>query len=234
VVAEGAPIPLTTLTMQSSRLQEQKISRICSFTEEIVKSSLIDATDYIGNEMRKKITKAIDVAFLNELTESTGTSVISSSGSTGSQFLADLNDALQALTLGANSRVYAIASQNMLTTIGLMTNTSGGLLFPGVGIGGGTACGVRFLPSNAANVSSAIVLVDAAQVAVGTVETTPLTLSVSTEADLQEDDAPDAGAQAMVSLFQTNKTAIRCSRYMGFKLLQDSGAAVIDGVATTI
>lgn len=230
-VAEGTAIPATRLTLSGPTLVEQKVGRICTFTNELARSNSPASTDFIGNDLRRAISKAVDVAFLQTITGSTGISTVTSSGMTGAQFLSDLNDALSALSLGASSRVYAICSQNMLSTIGLMCNTSGSLLFPGVGVGGGTACGVRFLPSNAANVSDAIVLVDGAQVAVGT---GLLTLDTSFEAALQLDDSPGAGAQSLTSLWQANLAAIRCMRFMGFELLHATGASVIDGVAATI
>jgi capsid protein len=230
-VAEGAAIPATRLTLSGPMLVEQKVGRIFTTTNEVARSNSPASTDFIDNELRIAISKAVDAAFLSTITAETGVATISSSGMTGAQFLSDLSDALSALSLGANSRVYAIASQNMLNTIGLLCNTSGSLLFPGVGIGGGTACGVRFLASNAANVSDAIILVDGAQVAVGT---GLLTLDTSFEAAIQLDDAPGAGAQSLTSLWQANLAAIRCMRFAGYELLHATGASIIDGVAATI
>jgi hypothetical protein len=72
-----------------------------------------------------------------------------------------------------------------------------------------------------------MVLIDAAAIAA---DSDVVMVDVSTEATLQMDSQPSAGAQNQVSLFQTNSAALKATRWYGYELLRADGVAVATGV----
>ena len=55
-----------------------------------------------------------------------------------------------------------------------------------------------------------------------------LQLSISTEASLQLNSAPSAGAQQLVSLFQINAAAVRLTKFANWQRRRATAVAVLD------
>jgi len=76
--------------------------------------------------------------------------------------------------------------------------------------------------------STNIYLIDAAEVMLA--DDGGVTLDVSREASLQMDDAPSAGAQSLVSLWQNNLIGLRAERYINWMKRRATAALFISGV----
>lgn len=72
------------------------------------------------------------------------------------------------------------------------------------------------------------VLIDASAI-VGDSET--VAVDASEQAALQMITNPANGAQQLVSMFQTNSTALLATRWFGFELIRDGGVCVLTGAA---
>jgi hypothetical protein len=70
------------------------------------------------------------------------------------------------------------------------------------------------------------VLIDGSAV-VGDSDT--VAVDASENAALQLASTPASGAQQLVSMFQTNSTALLATRWFGFELIRSTGVAVLTG-----
>lgn len=139
------------------------------------------------------------------------------------QFAADLASALDALSYGADARLYLVVPPATAKVVAFMRDANGSL-YPGMTVSGGTIAGIKVVVSDAA---ADAVIFDASQIAAAS-ET--ITIDASAQADIQMDDSPTAGAATLVSLFQSNMRAMRATRYFGAEVLRPEAVAVITGV----
>ena len=84
-------------------------------------------------------------------------------------------------------------------------------------------------PASAESLEGYIVLMDASEIFLA--DDGETMLDVSREASLQMNDAPQAGAQSLVSLWQNNLIGIRAERYIHWKRRRNAAVYVIDAVA---
>jgi hypothetical protein len=96
---------------------------------------------------------------------------------------------------------------------------------------GGNVAGITWLVSDSASTSDACYYFDATQVAAAT---EPMVLTPADQASVMLDDNPTSGAHTLVSLWQTNRVALRVERTLGIEVLRTTAAAVISGVGTTV
>ncbi len=177
----------------------------------------------LGNELRRACALASDTAFLAALAGCTGVASSASTGTSAAQFLADLDTALQAVTVGANSRLYLIVPPSFWKTIVLMRDNGGPVMSNGL-IGGV----IRVIASDAA--TDTATLVDATQVAT---ESDIILLSEGTHASLQMDDNPTSGAQQLKSLWQNNLVGLRAERTFGVEVLRATAVALITDIGAS-
>ena len=144
-------------------------------------------------------------------------------------FLSDLSGALNALDLGASSKVFAIASPVTVRTIAMMH--SAGLMFPNMGILGGSIAGIEIVASDSDAVSNSIVVVDASGIVVD--DSNKVVLHTSSQADVQLDTTPTDGAAQRISLWQHDLFAVKAERFFAVQPLRASAIAVITGVTET-
>lgn len=163
-----------------------------------------------------------------------GTTPIAASGTTAAAVLHDIRLLLDAATVSTNSRFHLIASPTICARLAVMTTaTIDGLAFPALTVNGGMIGGIQVHASAA--LTNAVVLIDAAQLVASA---DAVAIRVSQNASLEMDTAPaqaiatgsppapagPAGSPppGLVSMFQTNSTAILCERVFGFQPLRAS------------
>jgi len=228
-VAEGAPKPLTRLTLASNAIPERKSIALVVFSDELVRAPGAEAL--IGRELRGAVADATDSEFLAGLIDSS-VPTVTGSGPTAADFGTDLAAALAYLRLHAGSRLYLVVTPDVAARLAVKM-TNGVLAFPDLAVDGGSVAGITVLASDslppaAGSDTSNAMLIDAAALALAD---DTLVLSASRQAALQMDDAPSAGAAAMVSLFQSNLVALRAERYFGFEQVRGDGVVVIEEAA---
>jgi hypothetical protein len=94
---------------------------------------------------------------------------------------------------------------------------------------GGEIAGVPVLVSSQAPTDSSghsAVLIDGSAI-VGDSDT--VAVDASENAALQLASNPASDAQSLVSMFQTNSTALLATRWFGFELIRSNGVAVLSG-----
>ena len=185
------------------------------------------AAALLSNELRKGVAAASDETFIATLTD--GIAGTSSAGGTSIGILQDLRRA-GGYNTNIASRLFIIAPIRHVKFWATKTTGTGELAFPGLSPRGGSIAGIDVVVSDALASDQWIVL-DAAQIcaASGTLD-----VSQSQAATLQMNDSPDSPPSAstsVISLWQTNQTAIRLERFFGCERLRSTAVALIDGAS---
>jgi hypothetical protein len=225
-ISELASKPLTSMTFSNSVLQPRKVVSFIVLSKEAVRSIAPAATVLIGNELRRGCALETDSLFLSTLSEGTGVASLASTGPSAAQFLADLGEALDAVTVGADSRLYLIVPPGFWKILALMRD-AGGPVMTNSTIGGI----IRVVPSDAAEQTATGYLVDARGVAA---ENDVVNLLSAEHASVQMDDSPTSGAQTLISLWQNDLVGMRCERWLGCELLRSDSACLITGLTMTV
>jgi len=147
-----------------------------------------------------------------------GATTAASTGVTASAILADLTARVQALTIGADSRLWWIVSPKLFKTISLLQGT-GGYLLVNNKIGS-----INVAPSDAATTTAT--LVDAKQVAA---ELDTVIINATSEATLQMADNPTGSAYQTLSLFASNMTALQAEIWYGCLAVRGTAVTTLTG-----
>jgi HK97 family phage major capsid protein len=221
-ISELAPKPISQIGFTLALLEPAKVVAFIVLSNELARSASPASIRMFGNELRRACAVATDTAFLAALSSSTGVASSASTGMSASAFLSDLDTALQAVTVGAGSKLYLIVPPAIWKSIALMRDSAGPIMVDGV-IGGI----IRVLASDATTDTG--YLVDATQVATenGLVE-----LRSAEHATLQMDDDPTSGHN-LISLWMNDLVGMRAERWFGCELLRSDGAALVTGMTVT-
>lgn len=244
-VGEGAPKPVSKLAFDTTSLGMSKIAVIVALTEELVRTSNPSAEATCRQDLIDTISQFMDEQFINPaITAVTNVSPASvtngaqsyaSSGSTVDQITADV---AKMLTFFATNRVRMRAPvwvMNPRTAIALSMkrNTDGSFAFPGISATGGTFFGYKVVTSQSVGITGSpgttyMTLMDASEILMA--DDGGVTLDVSREASLQMNDAPSAGAQQMVSLWQNNLIGLRAERYINYRRRRPQAVVTLTGL----
>jgi len=191
----------------------------------LLKVSGAFATNLFAVELSGAVAKETDAAFISEITN--GVSTIASAGATAAAIPTDIGNALGALTLNAQSRVYLAVDLGTAKLWALTLNASGN--FRALTINGGNLMGCTVVPTDA--LTNTLVAFDASQLAAngGTIE-----LDASNQAAIQMDSQPDSPPTASTpatSFWQNNLTGMRATRYFGVERLGSAAVSKVTGVA---
>ena len=225
--AEAVPKPISKLTLDAPSLTPKNSSAIIVVSVELAESATAAAFALVGDTLRRACAQAVDAAFVGELLANTGITSITSAGLTPADFISDLGDALVALDLQSDSRVYLICSPAITKVIAMMTSAGSQLTFPNVTVLGGSLAGITVTTSSAIP-SDTIALVDAKAFAA---DQGPIMLDRAEYASLQLDDDPTSGAKNLTNLWQSNLRAIRCERYWASATVRPNSAAIISSLS---
>lgn len=116
-----------------------------------------------------------------------------------------------------------------------LPTADGAIAFPNMSLAGGSIANIPIHTSDAAG--EAVILIDASALVAAA---DALELKASSAAALQMDDVPSMASAAgspstptaaqLVSLFQTNSTALKCERTFGFEIIREAGVASLSSV----
>jgi len=222
-VAEADLVPVLKLTAELDRFEPVKVQACIIGNDEIFQLDAPEANTLLGGAMRNAIAKQVDSQFLSMITSGTGSTP--STGLTAAHILTDLNTALGLIDpSGSNARFYWAVPPSIYKGLAVTATTAGDLAFPGFGVNGGQIGNVKVIPSSGA--SSDGVLFDAGQIGVASAG---LEISTTINAALPLDDSPTSGSR-VVSLFDSNMTGVRLTRYINAKPLRSTSVCSISGM----
>jgi hypothetical protein len=215
---------VSKVELESSAISERQTICQLVVSNELLRHGGSDAFGVLSFELKRAVALATDASFLETLTEATGVTTLTSSGTDADDFASDLEAAVRAVASGATSRLFAIMPAWAVKRMALARGTGGSPLYPNVDIvAGGSANGLTVIGSDV--LETDLVVFDGRQVAVnvGTVA-----LDSSGQADIQLDDNPTDGSVVRTSTWQANLSVLRARRLgWGCSLLRSDAVAVV-------
>jgi HK97 family phage major capsid protein/HK97 family phage prohead protease len=251
-VGQGAPKPVSALALDNVTLGYSKAAGIVVLSDELVRLSNPSAEALVRTDLINSMTQFMDDQFLNPgvaavanvspASVSNGVAPVVASGTTVDALKADVRT-LFANFMTANMSVgdaVWVTDEVTAMTIGMMQNALGQAEFAGVGPQGGTFMGLPMITSQnisttavvgppAVGVGRRIFLVKASEILIA--DDGQTMLDVSSEASLQMDSAPVAGAQQLVSLWQNNLVALRAERWVNWGKRRTGAVGLISAAA---
>lgn len=226
VVAEGKSIPVSRVTINNVVVAPQKVGAMLVVSDSLLLAIGAEQSVF-PRELLSVISAAVDTAFVDKI--DTGLTPITSTAP-----MPDLRAALLAVSGVAAPRPYWIAAQDVAKFGSTIGTAKTGAPVAAASATGGELAGLPMLVSSGVPAGT-LYLVDAAQVAVAA--ETP-TIEVSTQADILMDTAPTGAsdvptAAQMVSMFETNSTALKATAIFGAEKLRSTAVAVVTGISST-
>jgi HK97 family phage major capsid protein len=223
---EGGVKTISRITLAASTLAARKAVAIIATTVELLRVGGAKAARLFQQELSRAVAAETDSRFLSVI--STGITPTASGGSNAFGIATDMATLFAGLTLGVGSKVFIAMSPNDVKHVAVQIANNGERAFPSVTVNGGDYAGATIILTDA--VSGQIIAFDATQIAAGS---TGIELDASGQATLQMDSAPDSPPTAstnMLSLWQTNNSALRATRYFGCERLRTTAVSVISSV----
>jgi HK97 family phage major capsid protein len=227
MVPEGAPIPVSRVTLDNLYLEPVKASALIVCTNELLQNVSAAGQQLFNRELQGAVSDAVDAAFFDMIVN-TGTTSTASGGVTAVNAKHDLRTALLSIDSHSNARLYWIAGVDAARRASTLATTDGGDAFPAMSASGsGELAGVPCIISSGVPADS-LLLLDASGIAA---DAGGITVETSWQADVQMDTAPTMpGGSATTSLFQTNSSAMKCNAIFAAQVLRDDCAAVVTGI----
>lgn len=242
-VGEGAPKPVGRQTYDNVTLGFAKAAVIVVMTDELVRFSNPSAEVRARDDMIKGISSYLDVRFIDPnysgvanvspASITNGARRIQASGSTLAAIDADVTNAFQefaAQNIDPSTAVWVMSAATALK-LSMKRNVDDAKAYPDISMTGGTWYGLPVITSSAAGASSGspnenqIALVTQDEVLFA--DDGGISIDMSTEASVQMNDAPSAGAQSLVSLWQNNLIGIRAERYINWAPRRPSSRGIV-------
>lgn len=222
VVSEYQAVPLSKLAIAGPGLDRRKAQALIALTNEVLDGASSAGAALLARELRAGVAAATDAFFLTSLL--TGAQTVAGSASP----LADLGKLLDVVNTTGAGRAYLVVLPHVANRLATRATTGGDQAFPGMTPQGGEIAGIPVLVTDQAPASDSnghkAVLIDGAAI-VGDSDT--VAIDTSENAALQMADNPADGAQPLISMFQTNSTALLATRLFGFDLIRSTGVAVL-------
>lgn len=244
-VGQGAPKPVSKLDFGTVTLGFTKTAVIIALTEELVRFSNPSAEAIVRQDLAEAIAQFSDQQFIDPDVSASGTTSpasitngltpVTMSGTTIAAVDTDVRALLNKFITGnipMRAPVWIMHPRTALY-LSMLRTANDVYVFPQINMNGGTFYGFPVITSANVPVDTGndtwITLMDAAEVFLA--DDGGITLDTSTEASIQMNDAPDAGAQSLVSLWQNNMVGLRAERYINYKRRRDLGVGIIQDVS---
>lgn len=242
-VGEGLPIPVQKPGFDSITMTWAKASTIVALTVELVQNSNPSAEALVRQDLADGIAAFLDkrfidptysgVANVSPASVSNGVTSRQASGTTLAAIDADVGYVMNqfaASELGLSNGIWIMPPATAIT-LSLMRNSQGYQAFPTLGMNGGTWYGLPAITSN--NVVSAgspgeqqIFLVAQNEILLS--DDGQITIDLSTEASVQMDSAPSAGAQSLVSFWQDGLVGLKVNRWINWAKRRSAAVQYIE------
>jgi HK97 family phage major capsid protein len=243
-VGEGAPTPVKELAFDNITLPWAKASTIVVLTAELARLSSPSAEALVRQDLLNGIAEFLDkrlldpaypgVANISPASLTNGVTARAASGATLAAIDADVKALLTTFT-NANLTLTSgmwVMSPALAITLSLIRLTQDAFAFPGLGVNGGVFYGLPAITSNNVAPSGSpgdqhLILVDQNEVLLA--DDGQMMIDVSTEASVQMDNAPSAGAQSLVSLWQNGLLGVKVDRWIYWSKRRSQAVQFIDG-----
>lgn len=246
-VGEGQAKPLTKFDFSRTTLEPLKVANIAVASMEVIRDSSPAADGIIRDQLAAALRERLDIDFIDPLKAAVsgvspasilnGVVGIPSSGSDAEAIRADVRAVFGAFIAANNAPTSGvwIMSATTALALSLMRNPLGQSEFTGIGMNGGTFEGLpviisEYVPTDSDG--SIVALVNASDIYLG--DEGGIDLSMSTEASLQMDNAPDnptTASTVLVSLWQRNLVGFRAERAINWARRRASAVAYLTGVS---
>lgn len=242
-VGEGQAKPLTSFDFSRTTLEPLKVANIAVASMEVVRDSSPAADVIIRDQLAAALRERLDIDFINPAKGAVagvspasilnGVSGIGSSGNDAEAVRTDVSAVFGAFIAANNAPTAGVWIMGATTALSLsmMINPLGQPEFPGISMSGGTFQGMPVIISEYVP-AGVVALVNASDIYLG--DDGGIDLSMSTEASLQMDSAPDnpgTASTVMVSLWQRNLVGFRAERSINWARRRASAVAYLTGVA---
>lgn len=246
-VGEGQAKPLTSMDFSRTTIEPLKVANIAVATMELIRDSNPAADALIRDTLAAALRERMDIDFVNPAKAAVtgispasilnGVAGIPSSGTDADFVRADVKALFTAFIQANNAPTSGVWMMSSVTALALslMQNPLGQTEFPGIGMMGGTFFGLpvivsEYMPTDSSG--SIVALVNASDIYQA--DEGGIDISMSTEASLQMDSAPDNPSTAstvMVSLWQRNLVGFRAERTINWARRRSSAVAYLTGVS---
>ena len=232
-VGQGAPKPVGTLAFGTITLAITKCAGIIVITDELARNSTPAAESVIRADMIAGIAAFLDVEFTDPAKApvagvspgsiTNGVTPITTAGTSPANARTDVQALINAMTAAGISTAGAVLlmSETNAAALGSALNPLGQPLFGDLTVSGGTAMGIRVIPSQ--SVGNNVILIQPNTVLYA--DDGGVTIDVSTEASVNMDSAPAApdATTVFTSLWQNNLVGLRAERYINWKRARSGG-----------
>ncbi len=246
-VGEGAPKPLTKFDYNRVYIPFTKVAGITVISDELARFSTPAAEAMVRDGLRDALVERMDIDFIDPAHAAVanvspasmlnGVTAITPSGTNYASFITDL-ERLWSPALSANmptqSAVYVMDSLTALRVSNIRTQL-GEMAYPTMSLTGGSLGGVpvvvsNYVPHNTAGGIIALLFTSEIWLA----DDGDVTVDISNEASLQMMDNPTVSTNPatptpMVSMFQTDSTAIRAHRFVYWAKRRTLAASYLSG-----
>lgn len=223
---ESFPKPLLTATLTREYLQRAKAPLIVVLTDELARFAATGSDDFLQRQLALALSYGLDRLFVDETiagTSSTPASVthgVMPIGATG-----DLDTDLRSLLTEFVNSGGQLASAVLLVGSGNAAAISLSRQDAALTVRGGTLAGLPCLASDA--VADRVIVIDTSRVLLA--DDGELAIERAHSASLVMSDSPANTPGSVVSMFQTNSTAIRLERYMNWKVMDAAAVQWLSG-----
>lgn len=240
-LGERKPISFSALSLETGNFDVSKLCGALLISQELARSSDPAAVGLIQADLAASLAQFVDGAFLDPaiaaVTDVSPASItngapnIAATGTTATAFRQDVRSLVAMLMdMGANfTAPYWIMSQAQRIGLDLLDSS----IVKGGQIGGIPILSTsnRALGTNDSPTSELIILIDAAEVLLAD---DGVELDISTQATVQVDSDPSdspPGPAVLVNLWQTNRIALKATRFIRWQRRRESAVGYISGAA---
>jgi HK97 family phage major capsid protein len=241
-VGQAKSKPVGKLQFGTATLGMAKAAGIIVLTDELIKSSNPSAEEIVRRDMVAGIAQFLDQQFTDpavaEVAQTSPASITNGAGTAAS-----LDDPAKDLGLIVNlftaqnvalTNLTIIMSQSNAYAMGASHNALGQIVYPGVGVDGGSANGLKIIASN--TVGDKVIGLSPEHILYA--DDGGVAIDISREATLQMNDAPvnpaDPATTVWTNMFQDNLTALRAERYINWKRAATNAVYYLTGAVYPI
>ena len=195
---KGQPVAMTSLTINGSVLEARYFGFLVALTKELSRTG--------GQDLEAFLKRVAQIAMADGTDQQAFGALINSStpSESAADFPTAVSTAISNLSVTSSSKVFILLSADA-AKLGSSLMGPSGVMFPELAVNGGRiGAHVALRTAGLTGTTVAAIDADAVIANVGQLE-----VDVSDDADLIFNDDPTPGAQNVVSLFQTNSSAVR-------------------------
>lgn len=241
-VGESKPIPASAQSFSSVNLTPLKVAALAVVSNELLRDSTPAAEMLVRDALVAASSQRVDATFISATAASAGVSPAgilnglsagSTAGSDADGIRADVKALYSGFITAKNaSGLQFVMNPALAKAIQLLTNALGLAEFPGITQDGGMLLGDKVVTGDNVNANHIILLKPSDIYRIGDLG---VQVFISREAVVEMDNAPTgasdtpvAASTAMVSMFQSESTAIKVVRPINFALRRSDAVAYIE------